>query len=139
MEHRQENIQLRNPIGRSWNHHQEDMSLRLELGVIYSENAWLEPPQTAKISGREGIQNQRESRNNSRNRRTVEIAQTNSGRKSCVKGTPETTSHTPIRSPQTSVSFFHNSLFFTIPGNFQKEARRRREENDPLQPKEKGK
>ncbi|MBW0492009.1 hypothetical protein O181_031724 [Austropuccinia psidii MF-1] len=134
MEHGQQDIQPRIPLGRSWSKFPEEMSQRYKLQRPYGNHQRLESHQTVQTPGGEGNQDKGESSHYPSYRKTVEPDGAHSHSFRLTGSIPNKISSgfTPFRHQQISDQ---ESQLFIIPGSFQENTRIQGQKQDLFQPK----
>ncbi|MBW0486302.1 hypothetical protein O181_026017 [Austropuccinia psidii MF-1] len=135
MEHGQQEVQPRIPLGRTWRKFPEDMFQKDSLQTPYCNHQRLESHQEVQTSGEEGNQDKAESSHYPSYRRTADPdrAYSDSLRLTGSRPNQLSSSFTPLRNQQISGQ---ESPFFTISGSFQEKTRTQGQKQDNLQPKE---
>ncbi|MBW0518292.1 hypothetical protein O181_058007 [Austropuccinia psidii MF-1] len=135
MEHGQQEVQPRIPLRRTWRKLPEDLSQRNRLQRAYRNHQRLESHQAFQTPGGEGKQDKGEPSHYVSYRRTTDPDMAYSDSFSLTSSRPNQLSSgfEPFRNQQISGN---KSLFFTIPGCFQKKTRIQGQKQDHLQPKE---
>ncbi|MBW0588506.1 hypothetical protein O181_128221, partial [Austropuccinia psidii MF-1] len=135
MEHRQQEVQPSNSLGRTWIKFPEDLSQRDRLQRPYGNHQRLESYQAEQTPGGKGTEDKGESSHYPSNRRTInpDRAYSDSFRFTRSRPNQLSSGFTPFRNQQISGQ---ESPFFTIPGSFQEKTRKQGQEQNLLQPEE---
>ncbi|MBW0461295.1 hypothetical protein O181_001010 [Austropuccinia psidii MF-1] len=134
MEHGQQEVQPRIPLGRTWSKFPEDMSQRDIFKRPYGNHQRLESHQEVETDGGEGNQDKGESSHYPSYRRTAEPDRAYSDSFRLTRSRPNQLSSgfTPLRHQQISDQ---ESPFLTIPGSFQEKTRIQGKKQDLFGPK----
>ncbi|MBW0526996.1 hypothetical protein O181_066711 [Austropuccinia psidii MF-1] len=134
MEHGQQEVKPRIPLGRTWRKLLEDMSQRDTLQRPYVNHQRLEPHQEVQTPGGEGNQDKGESSHYPSYRRKAgpDRAYSDSFRLTRSRPNQLSSGLTPFRHQQISGQ---ESLFFTIPDSFEEKTRIQGQKQDIFQPK----